>query len=1233
MARKIIHIILWGVMCGQRPLLGQDALPAEAATLISSAKESVARSDIQSAVGDFHKAFVSAKAKTDTDQIALASFQVGKDLFEKENGEAAEQFVDLAVAALEATGDDGRILIGIKLGVRMGETYKRQGMTVRYLRELDEYYAKRGDAAHEEEALTEILRTPDGDAGNLPLDVLLRLEKLYTDRKNALGLAEIHTALAAIKQNRGDVEGAAEECKAAISEIKEHKIDDPSLARLYDHCGLVLREKGEYAVAKDYLEAAVKMEHDPTELGSHQFNLALIYLDLGQTQRAIEEAKTSVETVRGSKVRADLAKVLIGVAGIYANSGQLDAALAAVDEARVIAREDGLEDLKRSALERLGEVRDLQGKSTSAAADLDRTSEMARNGNGGGLETASAWRTRAMALLVGGDDKSALLLFKEAVKRADGQHDLDELAQARQGLAEAYGHLGDFGAAETPLLANLQYYRQRRDTSKTTGTLELLANLYVEMGRYYDALDQYVELQKLIEVGGGNGSVQRRLAAKLAASEIQVHLLSYEKALRAAEEAIALSAESGFKEYGARAERLAGRVCLAQGDFSEARKHFLNAEKLDYRGMVFNEGLVEVYLGTHDFKGAMDELGKVKEENLQQASDDLKARFYTQRGLARLGAGDVNGAVKDFNDAIGLIEYARLGIVGRHSVGYLDAGEFGSRTRAYQGMMEAFANFWLLGDKDEDAKLGNKHVKLSVAALHYAELGRGRSQFDNAKATREDALFARLPKALQEKQEHIVAEKRRLGAELEELDKRGEMPSAAQVAAANKLREEAGEFIQAIRRDVPEYDFEPGWSFVESLALPEHEVILEYAIGLQTVYLFVIRKQGIELVALPDSIEHLASQVRVFRDLLAAGRYSREKAEKLYGNLLGRVDEYLKPTDSVLIIPDGFLGVLPFEALVRPMEKEESPAGFFGAIHLVAYAQSISSMALARMISRPVGSKLLFAVADPIFDRSDERYQQEREDAGVWSGAAGQDSRRAGGGYRRLPETAAEVKAIATVMGGKAEPPDVLIGAAANKESVLTSELGSYRYIHLATHAAALGEFGLVNEPFFVLGVPQSGRFEDQIVTMSEVMKLRLSAQLVVLAACETGRGDALRGDGVASLASAFLYAGANNVLLSLWEVPSRASVLFMQKFYGYLHEGKSEREALRLTKDAMRAEYPNPYYWAVFVLYESGDGGWRGLRSDQRDGERVQPISLRTNRPSALLHPDCQEEDSRAYK
>jgi CHAT domain-containing protein len=1162
----------------------KNPLASEAEAAVSAGKELAAKGDIDGATRNFAKAIGMARGKTDTDQIVLACLGSAKSLFDSGNAKAGEPLVDWAVGQYEAMDDPQRLLIGINIGVKMGEFYKQPSMRVRFLRRRAKFYEKQGDVQREGETLVEIFDTAENKA-DVPLELALRLEKIYADTENAQGLARARAVVALIKRRSGDINGAANDCEAAIKDFKQLSIADPELPRFYNQCALILRDERNYGLAKQYLEEALKNETDPAETGFDQFNLALVYANLGETQKAIEEAKISVETVRATKNRANLASVLIGVTAIYANAGELEPALQAVDEARQIAREDGLDDVKQTALERLAAIRSMQGRSVSAAASLNRAGEIAKNGNDEGLKAAPAWRIRGMALLQNGEPRAALVIFRQAALRAEAQRDLNELAEVRNGMAQAYGHMGEYAEAETPLLQNVQFYEQRGNARESAATLTLPASLYTLMGRYYDALDQYGKLEKALAAGGGNESLTERLSAKLAAAEIYLHLQNYRKGLAMAEEVIARSTPAGLKEDAVRAERLAGRICLARGDFEQARMHFVNAETFDYRGFAYNEGLVEVYLQTGNSKAALDELGKVKQEHFEQtsANPELEWRFYTQRGLARLSSADFQGGQTDLHHAIDLIEYARLSVMGRHSAGYLDAGDFGSRARPYQGLMEMFASFWLMGVKDQPARLtGGKSVKLNLAALHYSEMLRGRTQFDGAKTARQEQLYARLPKALRDKQDHILAETKNVASQLDALEQRGEEPSAQLRATEKRLQAEAVEFREAIRKEAPEYDLIPGLPFVESLPLGHDEVILEYAIGLRSAYLFIVRKQGIELVSLPISIEDLESKVQVFRDLTVKKRFSKAMAADLYWVLLGRAQEYLKPNDKLVIIPDGFLASLPFEALIVTSEKK--PPVFFGANREIAYAESISSMALARMVPRPVGSKPLFAVADPIFDGRDERYSQPV----LKDGRGAPDL--AGSGYSRLPDTRDEAEAVAKLVGVKAELPDVLIGAAAVKEAFLKTELGGYRYIHLATHAAAFGELGRVNEPFFVLGASESGRFEGQIIRMSELAKLKLSAELVVLAACDTGRGDVLQGDGVANLASAFLYAGAHNVLLSLWKAPSKATVLFMQKFYGYLQDGKSESEALQLAKEAMRAEYPEPYYWALFVLYEGGE-------------------------------------------
>jgi CHAT domain-containing protein len=108
-------------------------------------------------------------------------------------------------------------------------------------------------------------------------------------------------------------------------------------------------------------------------------------------------------------------------------------------------------------------------------------------------------------------------------------------------------------------------------------------------------------------------------------------------------------------------------------------------------------------------------------------------------------------------------------------------------------------------------------------------------------------------------------------------------------------------------------------------------------------------------------------------------------------------------------------------------------------------------------------------------------------------------------------------------------------------------------------------------------------------LTLSKVLSLKLKADKVVLSACLTGRGKVMEGEGVANFARAFQHAGAKSVLGSLWPVASKETVEYMTMFYGHLKEGKSRAEALKLARQAIKSKYPQPFYWAVFILHGEG--------------------------------------------
>ena len=112
---------------------------------------------------------------------------------------------------------------------------------------------------------------------------------------------------------------------------------------------------------------------------------------------------------------------------------------------------------------------------------------------------------------------------------------------------------------------------------------------------------------------------------------------------------------------------------------------------------------------------------------------------------------------------------------------------------------------------------------------------------------------------------------------------------------------------------------------------------------------------------------------------------------------------------------------------------------------------------------------------------------------------------------------------------------------------------------------------------------------DNGFLTLSKVLGLKLRAEMVVLSACLTGRGKVMEGEGVVNFSRAFQHAGAQSVLVSLWEVASLEAVEFMTRFYGHLKEGKPRKEALKLARRAIKAKYPQPFFWAVFILHGEG--------------------------------------------
>ena len=196
-----------------------------------------------------------------------------------------------------------------------------------------------------------------------------------------------------------------------------------------------------------------------------------------------------------------------------------------------------------------------------------------------------------------------------------------------------------------------------------------------------------------------------------------------------------------------------------------------------------------------------------------------------------------------------------------------------------------------------------------------------------------------------------------------------------------------------------------------------------------------------------------------------------------------------------------------------------------------------------------------------------------------------------------LPDTADELRAMASIL--QADEKQIYLREAATESAVKSADLSDSRVVAFATHGLVGGELNGNAEPALVLTPPKTGSAEDDgLLTASEVARLKLNADLVVLSACNTAAPDGSpEAEGLSGLAKAFFYAGSRALLVSHWPVFSDAAVKLTT---GMLKRMKDEpeggradalrRSMLALMEDGGKPHYAHPMFWAPFVVV--GEGG-----------------------------------------
>lgn len=778
----------------------------------------------------------------------------------------------------------------------------------------------------------------------------------------------------------------------------------------------------------------------------------------------------------------------------------------------------------------------------------------------------------------------AIEKFRQAVLLAEEAGDNNLQSLYLHSAAVLLMASGDYDEAQSFFNHSLALRRKLNDRRGQALTLAMMSALYIDTADLITA-DQLLQesLQIVLELkanGKGDGQLEELVLTKIA----WVKLLNgnYAAALSVVQSNIANETEhtSGANKFESR-HRL-GDTYLALEDYEKAASAFNDAIETARQYKV-PQGSATGYFGWTQYK-----LGRPQEalallsqaiDYLRQTGDFLlESDFLSYLAEVQQALRRNESALASHRQAIVAVERGRSRAVPTEAS---KGGWVSHHHDVFAGAIGSLLSLNRVSEALEVAEAYHARAFSDVLAESKIDL---RKELSASQKLREEDLFSRIatiqkelwsPSLSKEREQQLQTELRKAEQQLEEfqLEIRRAIPRYAEVRYPQPIKPER------IAKELLDAD----------------TALVEFVLGATQSYAWVIHQDKLSSTVLPPEKE-IGQLIKDYRAALSeqfsplatnraiAGLYARSR--KLHQKLFAPLEPYLTKARKLIIVADGSLLYLPFETLARgykssannPMDVEYLIDRF-----AISYAPSATALAAIKERSGAASrnSKGIIAFGDPIYV-SEKPAGADSAVAASQKPLTGPSER--GFDFKQLPYTRTEVNAIASLF--PADERRTFLGAEAQEETVKSEDLSGYRYVHFAVH-------GLIDEQVparsgIVLSAPVDSK-EDSILQMSEVMRLKLNAELVTLSACRTGLGKLLKGEGMIGLTRAFMYAGADSVLVSLWSVNDLATAELMKTFYQHLKQGEKKDEALRRAKLSLirgrRLTWRHPYYWAPFTL------------------------------------------------
>ncbi|MCW5966885.1 MAG: CHAT domain-containing protein [Blastocatellales bacterium] len=818
-----------------------------------------------------------------------------------------------------------------------------------------------------------------------------------------------------------------------------------------------------------------------------------------------------------------------------------------------------------------------------------------------------------------GEKRRALDQYEQALRLWRAVGDRDGEAATLNNIGVVYLDLGEPQRALDSLARSLPL---RRQPAARAITLNNLGRAYDLLGLSSEAVNHYNQALIIFrEAKEKRGEAQTLNYIGLA----QWSMGESASAIDVFNQALTLRREVGDKAGEAATLNNLGLAYEAAGDTVQARSAYEAALPL-HREVSNPQGEAYTLNNLGFLKEANGELIAALEDHrraleLSRRTGDRMREAKVRYGIARVerARGRLNDARKEAEQTIRIVESLRTKLAGQEL------------RASYRASVQRYYDLYI----DVLMRMGRRQPRSGFTGMAFetSERARARSLIEMLSESgieiREGVdpeLSARERELLEQINDKTTEQIRLLSG------KPSEAQTSEIAAEIDALTAQFRDVQSEIRSRSPRYadlvQPEPlSAGEIQKTAIDSGTLLLEYALGDERSYLWVVDRDSLRGYVLPrrSIVEDLArryyealtarslrinseSETDRLKRIASADTDARRLGVQLSRMLLGQAAEHLaaKTIRRLMIVPDGALAFVPFAALPRPgaMTAGRRIGKPLVAAHEISYLPSASTLVVLRREEkgRTTPLKDLAVIADPVFEPDDERVQRagERTDPAATpasditrllvtksaKSAKSQGAGEAGWQVPRLPQTREEAATILAL--AEENKRSSAFDFAANRSAVFGEDLGSHRILHFATHGFLNGAnpelSGLVLSLVDDKGTPQNG-----FLLAPEIYNLKLRAtELVVLSACQTGLGREVRGEGVVGLVRGWMYAGAPRVVYSLWSVSDQATADLMKNFYVRMFErGASPAAALRAAQNEMLrdARWSAPYYWAAFGL------------------------------------------------